>query len=183
MPISLHFQDDQQERTSKSVRLSIVVCANCSPCLWLRLFYLQVVQGETNLRLSKENGMQLRVIKAPRGLIFDRNGAVLARNPSFLRHLHCFPTRWKKASEGHQQPDKNPGQQRQAVFDSLELVQQMREAQRRRFDPAAAQGGRLHGARLHHRGAFHGSCPASWWKRSPGASTRWEARRSTWWGT
>lgn len=134
MPISLHFQDDQQERTSKSVRLSIVVCALFA-VLVVRLFYLQVVQGDTNIRLSKENGMQLRVIKAPRGLILDRNGAVLARNrPSYA--ICMLPYKVKKRSDIIKNLVKIRDGSGNAVFDSLELAQQMREAQKRRFDPA-----------------------------------------------
>ena len=45
MPIRSHFQDDQQERTAKSLRLSIVVGALFS-ILIARLFYLQVVQAQ-----------------------------------------------------------------------------------------------------------------------------------------
>ena len=134
MPISLHFQDDQQERAAKSVRLIIVVCALFA-ILAVRLFYLQVIQGETNIRLSKENGMQLRVIKAPRGLILDRNGAVLARNrPSYS--ICVLPYKVKKRSEIIRNLIKIRASNGDAVFDSLELLQQMREAQKRRFDPA-----------------------------------------------
>jgi penicillin-binding protein 2 len=132
MPISSHFQDEQQERTTKSVRLSIVVAAMFS-VLAVRLVYLQVVQADLNIRLSRENGMQLRVIKAPRGLILDRNGAVLTRNrPSYS--ICVLPYKVKKRSE----IIKNLLKIRaggKAVFDSMELVQGFAQAQRRRFDP------------------------------------------------
>ncbi|HUI91677.1 MAG TPA: penicillin-binding protein 2 [Chitinivibrionales bacterium] len=134
MPISLHFQDDQQERAAKSLRLIIVVCALFA-VLIARLFFLQVIQGETNARLSRENGMQLRVIKAPRGLILDRNGVVLARNrPSYS--VCVLPYKVKKRSEIINNLIKIRDDEGNPVFDSLELLQQMREAQKRRFDPA-----------------------------------------------
>jgi penicillin-binding protein 2 len=134
MPLSSHFQDDQQERTVKSVRLIIVVSAMFAVLIG-RLFYLQVVQASLNIRLSKENGMQLRVIKAPRGLILDRNGAVLARNrPSYS--ICALPYKIKKRSDIVKNLIQIRDSGGAAVFDSLELVQLLRDAQRRRFDPA-----------------------------------------------
>jgi penicillin-binding protein 2 len=134
MPISSHFQDDQQERTTKSVRLSIVVAALFF-ILIVRLFYIQVVQAQLNIQLSRENGMQLRVIKAPRGIILDRNGWVLARNrPSYS--ICVLPYKVKKRSEIVKNLMKIRDSRGTAVFDSTELVQVMRDAQRRRFDPA-----------------------------------------------
>ncbi|HMD68894.1 MAG TPA: penicillin-binding protein 2 [Chitinivibrionales bacterium] len=134
MPIRSHFQDDQQERTAKSLRLSIVVAALFF-ILIARLFYLQVVQAQVNIRLSRENGMQLRVIKAPRGLVLDRNGQVLARNrPSYS--ICVLPYKVKKRSEIVKNLMKIRDSRGIAVFDSTELVQAMRDAQRRRFDPA-----------------------------------------------
>jgi penicillin-binding protein 2 len=133
MPISSHFQDDQQERTTKSVRLCIVV-AGMFLILVARLFYLQVVQADLNIRLSRENGMQLRSIKASRGLILDRNGAVLARNrPSYS--ICVLPYKVKKRSEIIKNLLKIRKSDGTALFDSLELVQGFLLAQHRRFDP------------------------------------------------
>lgn len=56
-------------------------------CLVLigRLFQLQVIEGKENLRLSESNRVQKVVIEAPRGLILDRNGEILAKNePRYL---------------------------------------------------------------------------------------------------
>jgi penicillin-binding protein 2 len=134
MPIRSHFQDDLQERTAKSIRLSAVVAALFF-ILIARLFYLQVIQAQLNIQLSRENGMQLRVIKAPRGLIFDRNGQVLARNrPSYS--ICVLPYKVKKRSEIVKNLMKIRDSRDSAVFDSAEIVQIMRDAQRRRFDPA-----------------------------------------------
>jgi penicillin-binding protein 2 len=132
MPISSHFLDEQQERTTKSVRLIIVVAALFS-ILVIRLFYLQVIQADENIRLSKENGMQLRVIKAPRGLILDRTGQVLARNrPSYS--ICVLPHKVKKRSEIIRNLLKIRTGDGAAVFDSVELVQGFSQAQRRRFE-------------------------------------------------
>lgn len=52
--------------------------------LFVRLFYLQMMQGEEYRRMSESNSIRLQHIDAPRGLIFDRNGEMLVDNrPSF----------------------------------------------------------------------------------------------------
>jgi penicillin-binding protein 2 len=48
--------------------------------LFLRLFYLQVIDGEELRRLSENNCIRLQSIDPPRGLIFDRNGKLLVDN-------------------------------------------------------------------------------------------------------
>jgi len=52
--------------------------------LFLRLFYLQVIEGEEYRRLSDSNSIRLQILNPPRGLIFDRNGELMVDNrPSF----------------------------------------------------------------------------------------------------
>ncbi|MCK5097851.1 MAG: penicillin-binding protein 2, partial [Desulfobacteraceae bacterium] len=52
--------------------------------LVFRLIYLQIVKGEEYRRYSKNNCIRLKTIKAPRGLIYDRNGVLIVDNrPSF----------------------------------------------------------------------------------------------------
>ena len=52
--------------------------------LTARVFYLQVVKGAHYADLSRENRTRYMVVKAPRGLVFDRNGKKLVSNvPSF----------------------------------------------------------------------------------------------------
>ncbi len=67
-------------------RLTVVVCCVIAAFVLLivRLFYLQVLEGEGFRRLSDSNCIRLQSIDAPRGLIFDRNGKLLVDNrPSF----------------------------------------------------------------------------------------------------
>jgi penicillin-binding protein 2 len=45
-----------------------------------RLFVLQVLAGDHNLALANGNRIRERVARAPRGMIYDRNHQVLARN-------------------------------------------------------------------------------------------------------
>lgn len=52
--------------------------------LVFRLIYLQIIKGEEYRRFSKNNCIRLKAVKAPRGLIYDRNGVLLVDNrPSF----------------------------------------------------------------------------------------------------
>jgi penicillin-binding protein 2 len=132
MSISSHYHDEQQERLNKSIRLVIVLS-----CLFLillmRLMYLQVIQAQLNIRLSQENGMQFHVIKAPRGLIFDRNGKVLARNrPSYS--IYVLPYKLKNRTSVINNLCKIRDIKNQPVFDSTELVDLMHRAMWRRFD-------------------------------------------------
>ncbi len=52
--------------------------------LFLRLFHLQVIEGKTYRELADSNRVKVRIIHAPRGVIYDRNGKILAQNePGF----------------------------------------------------------------------------------------------------
>ena len=52
--------------------------------LVVRLFYLQILNGNKYRQLSANNCIRLQTIDAPRGLIFDRHGEMLVDNrPSF----------------------------------------------------------------------------------------------------
>lgn len=52
--------------------------------IFLRLFHLQIARGEVNRDLADSNRIAVKVIHAPRGVIYDRNGKILAANsPAF----------------------------------------------------------------------------------------------------
>lgn len=52
--------------------------------IFLRLFHLQIIEGRSNRELADGNRIQIKIIHAPRGVIFDRNGKILAANsPAF----------------------------------------------------------------------------------------------------
>jgi len=53
----------------------------------LRLINLQIVEGKSNRELADSNRIQVRVIHAPRGVIYDRNGKILAQNEPGFRLL------------------------------------------------------------------------------------------------
>lgn len=74
----------------KYVKNSWIVLSLTCLCLilffiiFLRLFHLQIVEGKINRELADGNRIQIKVIHAPRGVIFDRNGKILAANsPAF----------------------------------------------------------------------------------------------------
>ena len=52
--------------------------------IFLRLFHLQMVEGKHNRELADGNRIQVKIIHAPRGVIYDRSGNILAANsPAF----------------------------------------------------------------------------------------------------
>ncbi len=61
--------------------------------LFLRMFYLQIVTGEANRALADSNRIQIRIIHAPRGVIYDRNGQILADNEPGFRLKNKFISR------------------------------------------------------------------------------------------
>ena len=86
MPDSLFMQD--HERDARLVRRRMLVGALAVGLLTLmligRMYYLQVVQYEHHSTLSESNRVHVQPIPPNRGLIYDRNGVILAENrPSF----------------------------------------------------------------------------------------------------
>ncbi len=64
--------------------ISYVVTLGAFFLIFLKLFHLQVFLGKLNRELADSNRIQIKIIHAPRGVIFDRNGKILATNtPAF----------------------------------------------------------------------------------------------------
>ena len=82
--MSLHPLRRDAARERRRYRLRVIVGAGLAGAgllaLFLRAGYLQVVQNEHYTTLSHENRIRIRPITPARGLVRDRNGAVLARN-------------------------------------------------------------------------------------------------------
>ncbi|MBD3392973.1 MAG: penicillin-binding protein 2 [Chitinivibrionales bacterium] len=132
MATRILLEQEQHERFRKSLWLTgLVACFFI--ILLLRLFYIQVVQAEVNIRLSKENQMRLVILKAPRGRIFDRNGEVLARNrPSYS--ISVLPYQIKDDTLLVENLLKIRDAGGNAVFDSAQLEKDLTAARYRRFD-------------------------------------------------
>jgi penicillin-binding protein 2 len=79
---STHIEDSTLFRAA--FRERVIVCFVLMCCaigvLFWRLYDLQVVQHEQYRTRSDENRIQVRPLAPPRGLIFDRNGELLADN-------------------------------------------------------------------------------------------------------
>ena len=52
--------------------------------IWMRLFYLQVYKGDYYTDLSRQITLRHQTILAPRGVISDRNGKVMADNHAII---------------------------------------------------------------------------------------------------
>lgn len=62
----------------------LITCIVVFFIVFLRLFHLQIVQGSVNRALADGNRIKVKIIHAPRGVIFDRNNKILASNsPAF----------------------------------------------------------------------------------------------------
>lgn len=88
---------DSEWYKQRLIGMVFVVMAAFS-VLIVRLFYLQVIEGEEFRRLSENNCIRLQAIDPPRGLIFDRNHELLVDNrPSF--DLSLIPKDTKNLKE------------------------------------------------------------------------------------
>ncbi len=69
---------------SKYLRYFLFLTILFLAALLSRVAYLQVIRGEEYRTAAEENRIRITEIKAPRGIIYDRNGKVLAHNiPNF----------------------------------------------------------------------------------------------------
>ena len=65
--------------------------------LLIRVFHLQVARGKENLELADSNRIQIKTIHAPRGVIYDRNGKILAANAPGFRFVNSSSSGNQKA--------------------------------------------------------------------------------------
>lgn len=92
MSSGIYLADRQLEQRVFRFRalIAALVCLLAVLVLVVRMIYLQVVHHEVFSTLSQNNRLQLSSVPPNRGLIFDRNGVVLAENqPAF--HLEITP--------------------------------------------------------------------------------------------
>ncbi|NWF75376.1 MAG: penicillin-binding protein 2 [Nitrospirae bacterium] len=72
-----------EEDFKKIIKIGYIVIAAFALII-IRLWQLQVLQGDEYLKLSEANRLRIINIHAPRGIIFDRNGIPLVRNTPFF---------------------------------------------------------------------------------------------------
>jgi penicillin-binding protein 2 len=83
-PDSYNEEARDQQRFSVRVLLSVVILIVLIAMLAVRMFTLQVGAHEHFITLSENNRLRIEPIPPTRGLIFDRNGVLLAENrPSY----------------------------------------------------------------------------------------------------
>lgn len=73
-----------EQKVQARIRIAYFLAMLVFALLLLRLWLLQVIEGDTYRRLSENNRIRTQIIKSPRGCILDANRKVLASNrPSF----------------------------------------------------------------------------------------------------
>ena len=76
------------EEIRTRIRILSAVAALILLGLFFRIWHLQIINGDKFRSLSESNRIASRVVRSPRGVIFDANGQVLADNrPSFNVYL------------------------------------------------------------------------------------------------
>ena len=74
---------------TRRIIVSVVLVVSFCLGLIVRLFYLQINQHQTFTSLSEQNTITIIPVEPARGLIYDRNGVLLAKNiPSFNLELN-----------------------------------------------------------------------------------------------
>jgi penicillin-binding protein 2 len=125
--------DDPQYRTGAARSLLFFVLAALF-VLILRLFYLQIIQGKYHKSLSEQNSIRLQVIRAPRGLIYDRHGTVIARNrPSY--QIAILPTELRRGEPILDKLLRFRDEAGYPVFDSAHVAWSLERAKWRKFQP------------------------------------------------
>jgi len=118
----LAIKNHEQEKNilrNRIIFAAVVVILALSTVL-ARLFHLQVVEHDTYTTLSKSNRVRLEAISPPRGMIYDRNGVLLADNrPTYT--LEVTPSEVKQMEE---------------TLDKLSHVIELTELDRSRFKRA-----------------------------------------------
>ncbi len=76
--------------------------------LFSRAVYLQIVSGPKYLQQAEGNRLKQVVVRAPRGIIYDRNGKPLVYNSSFF-FLYINPLDWPKEAQQQQALTSNIG--------------------------------------------------------------------------
>jgi len=82
------YSHDVSEEVRNKVRFFVILIAVIFLVLWMRVWYLQILKGESFETLSENNRVRLVSLPSFRGKILDRNGKVLASiRPSFNLYI------------------------------------------------------------------------------------------------
>lgn len=79
---------DQSAKRENKYKWCSRILALTAVILFMRLFDLQILRGDDMRRLSEQNRVRVKKILAPRGIIFDRTGKIMAdTRPSFNLYI------------------------------------------------------------------------------------------------
>ena len=107
----------------------LVVVGALLLALAVRLWQIQILQGEYFLRLAEENRIRITSIVAPRGLIKDRHGRPLILNRAAFT-VYLLPTELRDSAQVIPEVARKLGMTPAEVSDKLAAA-----AQERPFDP------------------------------------------------
>ncbi|HEY8368544.1 MAG TPA: penicillin-binding protein 2 [Thermodesulfobacteriota bacterium] len=76
--------DHEGRELRNRFQYAFIVVVGVFTLILFRLTYLQIIQGDTFRNLSESNRVRIRVVTAPRGIIYDAKGRILVDNrPAF----------------------------------------------------------------------------------------------------
>ncbi|HEX7125072.1 MAG TPA: penicillin-binding protein 2 [Thermodesulfobacteriota bacterium] len=76
--------DHEARELRNRFQYAFIVVVGVFTLILFRLTYLQIIQGDTFRNLSESNRVRIRVVTAPRGIIYDAKGRILVDNrPAF----------------------------------------------------------------------------------------------------
>ena len=93
-----NYGPDISEAVRKKIRIGVISVIICFACLGIRVWYLQIAQGQFFKVLSENNRIRHVSMPGYRGLLKDRNGITLVKiRPSF--NLYITPEDIKNLNE------------------------------------------------------------------------------------
>jgi penicillin-binding protein 2 len=82
------FGTETSDEIKKKIRIFAILTVVCFLCLWMRIWYLQILKWQYLTGLSENNRVRMVTLPAHRGMIKDRNGKTLVSiRPSFNLYL------------------------------------------------------------------------------------------------
>lgn len=128
-----HPLDERLHRQIAGTRLLLILLL-AFVGLASRLFYLQIARGSYHEKLSLQNSVRVQVVKASRGLIYDRHGKVIAGNrPSY--QIALLPTQIKSEAQVKATLALFTDTLGKPIFDSSLVSWSLARARWRKFQP------------------------------------------------
>ncbi len=151
---SRHYGCPAEDRRRISTRLTVLqVRVVAVFLLGISFWYLQVVQGDQYVELAQNNNQRTLSLRAPRGVLFDRNGKVLVENRnSFTISID------REDDEGSGAHGASAGRDRQAG-PSRGAADRRAASRRAELPPDRRHRGRHARAGRQHPGAALSNCP------------------------